>query len=122
MSITSPPRETRVRPRGVRLTPNGRLTSVKADFIPADLSPVSTHALEMDKGRAGWTDTDKKIETVTPTPKPDPALDYTIGSAVIRRDRNRPARTVTGGPTASYRARVAAAQRLAAAEAARNAR
>lgn len=94
-------REVRVTSRGVRLTPNGKLTAVKVDFIPGDLSPVSTHAQEMAKGLTGWTDFDTVPETVTPVfPKHED--DIVIGESVIRKPVRKIVRVVTAGPTAAH--------------------
>ena len=55
--------EVRVRMRGVRISENGARVQVstRSDFIAPDLSPVSTHQVEMQKGTRDWTDFDLKI-------------------------------------------------------------
>ena len=48
--------------RDVRVT---RRVSIAKDFVAPDMAPVSTHALEMEKGAVGWTDFDVHVESVT---------------------------------------------------------
>ena len=50
--------EVRVTARGVRLSPDSTATvqvSTRSDFVAPATAPVSTLALELDKGKAGWT-------------------------------------------------------------------
>ena len=50
--------EVRVTARGVRLSPNSNATfqvSTRSDFVAPELSAPSTLAIELDKGKAGWT-------------------------------------------------------------------
>lgn len=58
--------ETRVTMRGVRLTPDGGRVQVstRSDFIAPDLSAPSTHAIESDKGKRGWTFHDVRPDVV----------------------------------------------------------
>lgn len=90
--------ETRVRARGVRLTPDGAAVQVstRSDFVAPDISPLSTHQIEMDKGLAGWTDRDNKPEVVNVNGgimhvTRDLMLDpFTCGTTVIRKSPPAP--------------------------------
>ena len=48
--------------REVRVTAR---QSIRKDFIAPDLSPVSLLNRELEKGKAGWTDTDVKVTDLT---------------------------------------------------------
>jgi hypothetical protein len=111
-------REVRVTPRGARLTPNGKLTAVTPQFIAPDVAPVPTLAWELEKGKVGWTDFDKRVETVTDTAaaRRKAAADLkalAMGETVIREPRPAITRVVSAGPSKSYRAAQLAAQELA---------
>jgi len=57
--------EARVRARGVRLSPNSSATSqvsTRSDFIAPDYASPSTHEIEMEKGRAGWSAGPKPVD------------------------------------------------------------
>lgn len=108
-------REVRVTPRGARLTPNGKIQGVTAQFIAPELSAPSTHALEMEKGKSGWTDFDKKVATVTPVfPVFEDDVRCAKASDVVRRNRPKVVRVVSAGPSNSYRDAQIRAAKLAA--------
>lgn len=111
MSFVTAPRDIRVTGRDVRVTER-RSEAVKVDFIPPETAPVPTHVLEMQKGLTGWTDTDKKVETVTPV-FPVYEDNLTVGNTVIRQAPRKITRVISAGPSASYRAAQARAAELA---------
>ena len=88
------------------------------DFIAPELSPVSTHNVEMDKGTRGFTDMDTKVVTVVTTPAQEKAKrdmrnvkDMTVGTRVIRHKVSAKPVVKTTGPSDRYReARLRAAQ------------
>lgn len=117
MSFVTAPRDIRVTDRTTRVT-EGRREAVKVDFIPPDIAPVPTLALELEKGLAGWTDTDKVItEAVNGgvIVGRNRALvdEKRCGKRVIRAPRPVITRVVSAGPSASYRAAQARAAELA---------
>lgn len=118
MSFVTAPRDIRVTDRTVRVT-EGRREAVKVDFIPPDIAPVPTLALELEKGLAGWTDTDKVItEAVNGgviVGRHRALVDEKqCGERVVRSPRRVITRVVSAGPSASYRAAQARAAELAA--------
>ena len=107
--------EVRVRARGVRLNPDSNATSqvsTRSDFIAPDLSPVSTQAIELfEKGLSGWTDSDKRVESVTPV-FPDHAkrdlAAITLGKTIIRRTSAAPLHVMNRqGPATRKRSKFA---------------
>lgn len=97
--------EVRVTRRGVRLTSDGapQQVSTRSDFIAPDLSAPSTHAVESEKGKRGWTFHDKRLPEAAPyNPKTGRGssnhiptggtMPYdarvTVGKTVIRRSRD----------------------------------
>ena len=102
--------------RDVRVTAK---VSVAREFIAPEVSPVSTHNVEMDKGIRGFTDMDVKIETL-PTPatervKRDMRLvkDMTVGTRVIRSKASAKHVVPTTGPTSARQEAMARAKMLA---------
>ena len=112
-------REVRVTSRGVRLTEHGKLVAVntRSDFVAPDISPVSTHQLELEKGQVGWTDFDKRVETLTSDRRERQLAaqrlrEATVGETVIRAPRPKTVLVRSAGPSASYRNAQVAAQKL----------
>ena len=88
-SVIAQSHETRVRARGVRLTPDGSpvQVSTRSDFIAPDYAPASTHEIELDKGLAGWSDGPKPASVLpvfTDWAKRDLAA-ISIGNAIVTR-------------------------------------
>ena len=100
--------------REVRVTAR---RGIPRDFIAPEVSPVSTHAVEMDKGVRGFTDMDVKLE-ISPTPASERVnremrnvKDMTAGTRVIRHKVSEMHVVKTTGPSDRYReARLRAAQ------------
>lgn len=75
--------------REVRVTPR---KSVQTPFVAPDLSPVSTSALELEKGLIGWTDHDYVIPSSNPFKAHDDALaknlleEITVGTVTRKRE------------------------------------
>lgn len=106
-SVSAPTvRETRVTAR----------QSIRTPFVPQDMSPVSTLAIEQDKGIPGWTDRDVKLpSTVSAQDKRLAAqrlVEARVGSSVIRKAPRVERRIYSAGPSADYKARQARAARL----------
>lgn len=116
MSYVTTPRKVMVTDRQQRVTERRR-EAVKADFIAPEMAPVSTHAREMDKGLAGWTDHDKHVPDLTRDVHAERLAkqrlrEAMVGESVVRRTPAKITRVVTAGPTASYRDAQLAAQKL----------
>jgi hypothetical protein len=104
--------------RDVRVTAK---VSVGRDFIAPDLSPVSTHIVEMAKGLRGFTDMDKKVVTVVTTPAQEKAKrvmrdvkDMNVGTRVIRHKASSRLHVAPmSGPSAERQAMLDRARMLA---------
>lgn len=122
MSYVSSPRDVRVTRKGVRLTPGGQLTQVTPQFIPGDVSPVSTHNLELAKGAIGWSDYENKPEVVSVnggvvSGGSDPYAFTPSRARMIPKRRPTIVRVVSAGPTAAYREAKRRSEELAARDA-----
>lgn len=109
--------EVRVTMRGVRLSDGGTpvQVSTRSDFIAPDLSAPSTLAIELDKGKRGWSDYDVKVPAPAET-RADvvnrEALDYTCGTPIARTTKSTGNRVYRPASSrgAAHRARQAAVQ------------
>jgi hypothetical protein len=103
--------------RDVRVTAK---VSTPRDFIAPELSPVSTHNVEMAKGVRGFTNMDVKVETL-PTPATERikrdmrnVKAMTVGTRVIRHKASSGKHVVpTTGPTSAREQAMARAKMLA---------
>lgn len=85
--------EVRVTMRGVRISETGSpvQVSTRSDFIAPEVSPPSTLAIELDKGRRGWSDYDNKPEVVVINGGTvsggyrDSSIGFNVGQTVIRK-------------------------------------
>lgn len=88
-----------VETREVRVTARSGVTT---PFVAPDVAPVPLLARELEKGLKGWTDTDNKVETVTPRFTDWSAMDLeetTVGETVVRHTMPAPAmRAHRNGP------------------------
>ncbi|ALA48190.1 hypothetical protein AU152_gp77 [Mycobacterium phage Phlei] len=93
-------------PRDVRVTAK---RSVTTPFAPADMAPVSTLSLELEKGKRGWTDFDTKVIDLTTDHLPkgllrDREVEQTCGLSVIRKRQPVKRSVMATGPSAQYKA------------------